>query len=294
MPKETYRIIQWNCQGIQRKKGELLQLIEDEHPLVIAVQETMITMENNFRLPHYNIVKKAGKFNRRPHGGVALFVHESVPSHNEIVLRTDLQAVAVEIFLHRKITVCSLYSPRSSNLNEELLTDLLRQLPSPVIIMGDFNAYHRVWGNATVDARGRQVLSFTQNNSLNIANDGEPTRTTQHSETVIDLTIVSPTLEPELEWKIFNSPLDSDHNPIIISVKRSFRNDSTSIRTNIKRANWEVYRNSVAWKDLPPRVDLVDDKEIMRDLYARFEQASNDAIPMIPKPWWSAECLVSL
>ena len=151
-----------------------------------------------------------------------------------------------------------------------------------------------------MDARGRQVLSFTQNNSLNIANDGEPTRTTQHSETVIDLTIVSPTLEPELEWKIFNSPLDSDHNPIIISVKRSFRNDSTSIRTNIKRANWEVYRNSVAWKDLPPRVDLVDDKEIMRDLYARFEQASNDAIPMIqighffPKPWWSAECLVTL
>ena len=95
MPKETYRIIQWNCQGIQRKKGELLQLIEDEHPLVIAVQETMITMENNFRLPHYNIVKKAGKFNRRPHGGVALFVHESVPSHNEITLLTDLQAVAV-------------------------------------------------------------------------------------------------------------------------------------------------------------------------------------------------------
>ena len=54
----------------------------------------MITMESNFRLPHYNIVKKTGKFNRRPHGGAALFVHESVPSHNEIALRTDLQAVA--------------------------------------------------------------------------------------------------------------------------------------------------------------------------------------------------------
>ena len=40
---------------------------------------------------------------------------------------------------------------------------------------------------------------------LKIANDGEPTRITQHSETVIDLTIVSPTLGPELEWKILNS-----------------------------------------------------------------------------------------
>ena len=97
--------------------------------------------------------------------------------------------MAVEIFLHGRITVCSLYSRRSSNLNEQLMTNLLRQLPSPLIIMGDFNAYHQVWGNATVHTRGRQVLDSTLKNTLNITNYGEPTLTTQHSETVIDITI---------------------------------------------------------------------------------------------------------
>ena len=122
--------------------------------------------------------------------------------------------MAVEIFLHRKITVCSLYSPRSSNLNEELLTNLLRQLSSPVIIMGDFNVFRQVWGYATVNARGRQVLIFTQNNSLNIAN--EPTQTTQHSETVIDLTIVSPCIS--VFCIIFAATKDPKASYIIIII----------------------------------------------------------------------------
>ena len=190
------KVIQWNCRSIFSKKDELLKVIKNEYPLVLAIQETMLRKEDTIRIPHYFSIQKEDRFNRRQHGRVALFIHETVTTYAEINLNTELQAVAVKLKVHRKITLCSVYVTRSQIVTEQMMTELVRQLPPSVIIMGDFNAYHQLWGNTTTDARGRYVEDFITSNSLNIINDGNATRTTHHSETAIDLTIISPCLEP--------------------------------------------------------------------------------------------------
>lgn len=293
------KIIQWNCQGISRKKDELLQIISDEQPLILALQETMLTSNTFFRVPNYNIFHKAGTYNRRQHGGAALLVHESVPMREITPLQTDLQAVAVQVFLNKQITVCSLYNSRSHRISEHLLTELLRQLPPPVILMGDFNAYDPLWGSTSSDSRGRHVANFVLNNNLNVLNDGSPTRKTLFSETCIDLTFVTPILQPDLQWAVDSSTLDSDHNPIVISFLDDSVQPPPTTSYNINRANWDTFKTSLVWSDLPVPDTDVDPLALVEDLYQRFQQACEEAIPrtvacrFFPKPWWSPAIIAS-
>ena len=66
--------------------------------------------------------------NERAAGGVSIFVNNNAP-HSHIPLKTNLQAVAVSITLHRVITLCSIYIPLSSRLSPKDLDDLVPQLP---------------------------------------------------------------------------------------------------------------------------------------------------------------------
>ena len=71
-------IIQWNTQGILTSKPNLLEII-DNKPIVIAVQETFLANDVMIKLSNYNVITKQSHFNRRYHGGVALFIHSVCP-----------------------------------------------------------------------------------------------------------------------------------------------------------------------------------------------------------------------
>ena len=72
-------IVQWNCDGVRKKKDELLNVINDVKPRIVALQEIMMQETKEMRIPHYNIIMRAGHFIWRSHGGVMLIIHESVP-----------------------------------------------------------------------------------------------------------------------------------------------------------------------------------------------------------------------
>ena len=74
--------------------------------------------------------------------------------------------------------------------------DLFAQLSPPLVMMGDFNSYNQLWGSETMDARGRSVEGVVNELDLNILNNGNSTRVSYGIESCIDLTIVSPRLEP--------------------------------------------------------------------------------------------------
>ena len=101
-------IIQWNAQGIRRKKNEVSEMINFYSANIIAIQETKFWNNSNFSLPQYNTVRKDGHYNKGAHGGVAVFIHNSIP-FSEIGLNTHVQSVAVRVQLHREITICNLY-----------------------------------------------------------------------------------------------------------------------------------------------------------------------------------------
>lgn len=57
----------------------------------------------------------------------------------EIPLNTNLEAIAVTVLFASKIHICNIYLPNSHTLNLAYLESLINQLPTPFILMGDFN-----------------------------------------------------------------------------------------------------------------------------------------------------------
>ena len=57
-----------------------------------------------------------------------------------------MQAKAVSISAHKTITMCSIYLPTISILNPKEINQLVDQLPSPYILVGDVNAHIKLWG----------------------------------------------------------------------------------------------------------------------------------------------------
>ena len=146
-------------------------------------------------LKNYSGLFKEGHTNYRVYGGVAIFIHETIP-YQKLTLNTSLQAIAARIKTGRDVTIVSICNSRSHAMNENLLSTLFQQLPEPVISAGHFNSYLQIWGNPESDNRGCQVLSYINKNQRKILNDGRHTRTSATSKSAIDLTIASPLNSP--------------------------------------------------------------------------------------------------
>ena len=136
----------------------------------------------------------------RASGGSSIFVHSSCPQR-EIKLKTDFQAVAVSVTLEKEITLCSIYIPPSFSLRPEHLNALLKQFPSPFMLLGDFNGHNVLWGSKDNDPRGDLIEDFITNNDICFMHDKSNTFLDSGKGTfsALDLSICHPSLYFEYE-----------------------------------------------------------------------------------------------
>ena len=190
-------LISWNCRGFLNKKYEIRSIITDHNPICLALQETHLRPSDMAKLRRYICIRKDNRSDGRSKGGVALFISRDHP-YNSITLHTNLQAVAVQMHIHHLITICNIYLPPNEALNQNDLDNLLQQLPSPYIIMGDFNAHSSLWGNQNTNFRGQIIENLINTNNLSILNNGEKTYFHEPTKTfhAIDLSLCTTILFP--------------------------------------------------------------------------------------------------
>ena len=82
-------ILQWNCQGVGGNKDELLELVNNFRPAIVALQETKLWTGNKFEITGFNMERKDGHFNHTLHGGVGLLIHSDTP-YEVISLTTNI------------------------------------------------------------------------------------------------------------------------------------------------------------------------------------------------------------
>ena len=63
--------------------------------------------------------------------------------------------MAVSVTLHRTISICSIYIPPRSKIVGKDLDEIVNQLPTPFLLLGDFNGHHFIWGSDDVNDKGR-------------------------------------------------------------------------------------------------------------------------------------------
>ena len=136
-----HKIIQWNCRGLNPSKNEVSLLISEYNPSVFCFQETFLKPDDNISSKGFNIYNYVHTNCLRPSGGASIFVKSSFPQR-KIELQTNLQATAISVTLDRELTIWSVYIPPSFSLNSQHLDNLLQQLPSLYIILGDLKGHN--------------------------------------------------------------------------------------------------------------------------------------------------------
>lgn len=301
-------LVQWNLNGFYARLPFLQLLKKKICPTILCLQETNFKHDHCGRITGYNPYFKNRQNAAHASGGVAIFVKNNYPS-DQIFINTALEAVAVTVETPTKITICTVYIPNSYALTSMELKNLVRQLPKPFILVGDFNSHNPLWGSEKIDARGKAVESWLDDTDLVILNSNEPTHHNLSSGTFscIDLSICSASISHMVEWTVENDLYDSDHFPLnirLINGSDSNRLPIAPVRPpnwNFKKANWALYTDMLndIFKNLPtPNPSLNTDVDtVVTSLGAIIESAADHAIPRssgkIVKtsvPWWNEKC----
>ena len=122
-----------------------------------CLQETLFGAQERRASQGFSIFSKLDQ--NHGHHGAAMLVHNS-RHHYPFTLQENLQAVAVQVQLKRKYTICSLYLSRSENIQDNDIVDLFDQLPEPSLVLGDFNARHAMWGDSERNNNGAMMESL--------------------------------------------------------------------------------------------------------------------------------------
>lgn len=295
-------VLQWNCQSIRARLPELLHLISKFCPSVIAVSETWLKPGSQFRVSGYSCLRDDRTDGR---AGCALLVRRTLPFSRISLpsLPLDINAVGVKCL---DISFISVYIPRP---NSSLIADLyllFSSIPPPIVLLGDFNAHHTLWGHHSCDAFGLSLLEGFDDSNLCILNDGSPTRRvypSQNPKSAVDLSLCSPSLSPYVTWKILPLTYGSDHFPIVVSLSNKsspYCNPSPSLKYRLSDVDWSVYSSSLDIKLASFPFSLINSCPLQA--YSVFIDiiisCADSLIPVkkpnkrfrISTPWWDAEC----
>ena len=87
-------------------------------------------------------------------GGVSILIRKNVPQSK---ININLQRFATSAILHKTISICSLWIPPHDPKNEKEQTNLIKQLPKQVILIGDFNSHNIIRGSKTTNKRSQSL-----------------------------------------------------------------------------------------------------------------------------------------
>ncbi|GBO25232.1 hypothetical protein AVEN_124650-1 [Araneus ventricosus] len=180
------------------------------------------------------------------------------------------------------VTVYCFYLPPHDVVSQQDLENLVDQLPTPFILLGDLNGHSTLLGSDVTNSRGRQIEQFISNNCLCLLNNDEktyfhePTRTF-HS---LDLAICSPTLLLLLHFTVGSDLCNSDHFSIIVSYADSGGAIPYPPRYLFQRADWG---NFMQLEDITESmVSTADITEAVQNVIECLINTANNTIPKFP------------
>ena len=219
-------ILQWNTHGLISHWGDFKNTIHTLDPDIICIQETHLRPRDPYtlRIHPYTLYRTDHQTTSNiRQGGVAFFVKHNI-SHKLINLNTQYDIQAVEIHTNDQVfTLVNCYmSPSHTDNTFPELDKILRNINTPILTVGDFNAHHPLWEKANYrDRRGIKLHNIIHNNNMVCLNTGEttlPGRFINHQNTTPDVTFATDTLALRSNWKVNVDTYISDHNQIHITI----------------------------------------------------------------------------
>lgn len=184
-----------------------------------------------------------------------------------IVARRDLHLTLISRYSDEDLTVVSMERPNKPVLvlasmylpydEDDPPSSKLRALVKwcetkghDLILGGDANAHHSLWGSTDINNRGESLFNYLLSTNLVICNKGNrPTFYNRIREQVIDITLVTNSDSIKVSnWRVSDECSFSDHNRILFTIEHSVGRGKPY--RNPKKTNWDKFRSLV--QSLPP------------------------------------------
>ena len=131
----THKFVHWNIRGLSSNYEDIITILKEQNPSVMCLQETMhglrtLAPPRNY---HYNQNYLPAA---TPGHGLATLIRKDIP-HFPLNLITDLQATAITVAIPSTLTICNIYHSPNAHLAPNQIEQLISQLPTPFLILGD-------------------------------------------------------------------------------------------------------------------------------------------------------------
>ena len=206
----------------------------------------------------------------------------------------------MKLFLKKVYTICNIYVPHTP-LRKNDIMQLIHQIRTPFLLLGDMNARSSMWDMENVrirsDDRGKIFEEILLEQNVSLLNNRKPTH--YHSQTntysVIDLSICSSESLLDYEYEVLEYRYESDHYPVHISFKDNYCISEKPERYKVEKADWQLF-SILTWADMEFHEEATVD-EIYKVIYEKIIAAADMAIPKTsnnivkpPVPWFNEEC----
>ena len=214
----TFKILQFNANGIRNKVNELQLLTERTNADIITIQESKL--QPNHKTPNiHNYTTIRTDRQHKQGGGLLTFVKNNIKFSQLDIPNTtpvELQIVKIHLSTSKHIHVANMYiPPRDTNqisLAEEdtIITKIMMNIISlpQTLITADINAHSPLWYSPIKDHRGELIEDILLNSNQITLNTNTPTRippNTTHQPTSPDITTTSADLHNHISWETIHS-----------------------------------------------------------------------------------------
>lgn len=270
----SIRSLAWNAQSLNNsvKLSQLSHFVESNDIKILLISETWFNAKSSPGLAHFSCYRVD-----RSHGGVALYIHKSVPHNFYKQISFDYaEAIFIKILdSPNDIIVGSIYcSPSSNKAKSERFFNHCLNIGGPLVIGGDFNAKHQSWNNSSFNTRGQLLKRLAENKNFKIHSPNAPTLIPAvGTVSVVDLVLSKNILgvtDPKVEID-----LSSDHLPVTFSIPRHSDNLNEMRIFNFGKANWRLFKSimSTETDSINVSFPVLDKKEIIDSCISSLEDS---------------------
>lgn len=284
-----FKILQLNVRSLKSNLVLIESLIHKENIDVAIFSETWLLNDETIKVKNYDFFKR----NRADgYGGVGILVKSKF---NATEFSIDLNPIEyIEINIKQfgnEHKFISIYIP--PNISNKNLTSQLSNLfsivenKSRIFLGGDFNGHHKLWDKSkTNNARGKLIANKLIETNMFLLNDGHHTyqNIQNHSFSAIDLSIISNDYSNNVDWKVLDDNVGSDHLPIVCKIGRSDQLSPTKV---IKKINIPKLTELISNTDFSIANDIESFEEILTNKINECTHIFEVKNKHVSKPWWT-------
>ena len=289
------KIMQWNAEGLVKKKTELEHLLKRESIDICCIQETHLKKDKSFKMRGYQCIR-TDRGGERKKGGVLTLVKSHI---NAYLIPSDSSTDSAEyqtikiITETKEIYLVNYYCPNNVTLD----LHNIQVKGSNFIIVGDFNSHSQSWGYNHIDARGEEIEEWQDDNNLILINNPDDTPTFYsrcwHTTSTPDIAICTEDIHSITKRTVGDQLGGSDHRPVYLTLDTKTTTAPTVPRWNYKKADWKAYshRSSILTNGI--QTYERDINKVIKEFYTGILHAAKECIPKGArkdyKPYWSDE-----